>query len=301
MDRFDTLRVFVRVAEAKSFTKAAAQLGLPRSTVSTAIQALETRVGQHLLHRTTRMVSLTADGEAFLQRCSRLLADLEETENLFRKVGSPSGRLRVTLPSRIGHLIVVPALPAFIERNPDLTIELRSTDRRHDLVEDDIDCAIRVGSTNDQQLISRPLGELAILNCASPAYLKKFGTPRRPADLDRHQIIGFIPGSTTAPEPWTYVHRGETISLNLRPRLSTDDANDYVAAATAGLGLIQVPMYDVKTLLARKQLVEVLPTARAEAMPISLVYPKRRHLSRRLQAFVDWVTPLLTAELGLVA
>lgn len=291
----------MRVAEARSFTKAAAQLGLPRSTVSTAVQTLESRVGQQLLQRTTRTVSLTADGEAFLQRCMRLLSDLEETENLFRKTGSPSGRLRVTVPSRIGHLIIAPALPAFLSRNPGLTVELRSTDRRRDLVEDDIDCALRVGEANEEQLIRRSLGKLVILNCASPGYLEKFGTPRRPADLERHKMVGFIPGSASVPEPWTYVHRGETFSLELNFAMATDNADDYIAAASAGLGLIQVPAYDVKLHLARKQLVEVLPAARAEPMPVSLVYPKRRHLSQRLQTFVEWVMPILTSKLALAA
>lgn len=299
MDRFDTFRAFVRVAEARSFTKAATQLGVPRSTVSTAIQTLEARIGQRLLHRTTRMVSLTSDGEAFLLRCSRLLSDLEEAENLFRRTSAPSGHLRVTVPSRIGHLIVVPALPKLLERNPGLTIEIRSTDRRRALAEDDIDCAIRAGEANDDQLISRRLGELAILNCASPAYLRKFGTPRTPADLARHRMVGYIPGSATGPEPWSFVRRGAVVSLDLMAVMTTDNANDYIAAAVAGLGLIQVPAYDVKQLLARKQLVEVLPTARAEAMPIALVYPKRLHLSRRLQAFVEWVTPILMSELAL--
>ncbi len=301
MDRFDTIRIFVRVAEARSFTKAAEQLGVPRSTVSTAVQALESRVGQHLLHRTTRIVSLTADGEAFLQRCTRLLSDLEETENLFRRTGSLSGRLRVTVPSRIGHLVIVPALPVFLDRNPGLSIELRSTDRRQDLVEDDIDCAIRVGDVNDEHLIYRSLGRLVIVNCASPGYLKKFGTPRRPSDLERHRVVGFIAGSATVPEPWTYVQRGETISLDLTYAMATDNANDYIAAAIAGLGVIQVPAFDVKTHLARRQLVEVLPAARAEPMPVALVYPRRRHLSQRLQAFVEWVTPILSSKLALAA
>ena len=299
MDRFDSFRIFVRVAEARSFTKAAAQLGVPRSTVSTAVQALEARVGQRLLHRTTRTVGLTTDGEVFLQRCFRLLSDLEETENLFRKGARPSGRIRVTVPSRIGHLIVVPALPDFLERHPGLRIEILSTDRRRDLIEEDIDCAVRVGSDSGDQLISRPLGKLTIVYCSSPAYLKKHGVPRRPDVLQRHRVVGFIPGSATAPEPWTYVHKGETISLELSTAMTTNDANDYIAAAVAGLGLIQIPAFDVEQLIARKQLVEVLPTARAPAMSISLVYPKQRHLSQRVQAFVEWVIPLLIKELDL--
>ena len=298
MDRFETFRIFVRVAEAQSFTKAATRLGIPRSTVSTAVQELEARVGQRLLHRTTRTVSLTVDGESFLARCSQLLSDLDEAENLFRN-GSPlAGKLRVSVPTRIGHLVVTPALPRFLEQNPAVAIELISTDRRLDLIEDDIDCAVRVGEASDNRHVVQMLGELPIVNCASPGYLKERGTPRRPADLSRHTMVGFIPGSGSHSEPWTYRHRGAMQSADLPAIFSTDDAESYIAAAVAGLGLIQVPGYDVRAQLAKRQLVEVLPNARPPSMPLAIVYPKRRHLSRRLQAFIAWLTPLMTSKLS---
>lgn len=299
MDRFETFRIFVRVAEAQSFTKAGAQLGIPRSTVSTAVQDLEARVGQRLLHRTTRAVSLTVDGEALLARCTRLLSDLDDAENLFRNESAPSGKLRVTVPTRIGHLVVTPALPGFLERNPGITIELASTDRRRDLAEDDIDCAVRVGETGDDRHVVQKLGELAIINCASPGYLKAHGTPRRPADLSKHTMVGFIPGSAIHAEAWTWRHQATDHSADLPTTFSTDDAETYIAAAIAGLGLIQVPAYDVRTLLTKRQLVEVLPNARPPDMPLAIVYPKRRHLSRRLQAFVAWLAPLLKSQLEL--
>lgn len=251
-----------------------------------------------LLHRTTRKVSLTVDGEAFLQRCVQLLDDLEDAENLFRKGGSTAGRLRVTMPTRIGHLIVAPALPSFFESHPDITIELTSTDSVRDLIEDDIDCAIRVGETSDDRLAARALGTLPIANCASPAYLQKYGTPRRPADLARHLAVNYVRSSTARPEPWTFLYKGEVQSMSMAAQVSTNDAETYIAAALAGLGLIQVPAYDVKAMLAAKRLIEVLPHARAPEMPICLLYPKRRHLSQRLRVFTDWVTHLLKTELA---
>lgn len=299
MDRFDTFRIFLRVAEAESFTKAAAQLQVPRSTVSTAIQDLEGRVGMRLLHRTTRKVSLTVDGEAFLQRCIQLLDDLEETENLFRKGNATAGRLRVTLPTRIGHLVVAPALPRFLKMHPDIAIEVLSTDGFRDLIEDDIDCAIRVGVPRDDRLVLRNLGKLAIINCASPGYLQQHGTPRAPTDLQRHRMVQFLPSQTGRPEPWTFMQKGTEQTVHISAAVSTDNAETYIAAAVAGLGLIQIPAYDVKALLAAKRLVEVLPNARAASMQVSLLYPKRRHLSRRLQAFVDWIIPVLKSDLAL--
>jgi LysR family transcriptional regulator for bpeEF and oprC len=301
VDRFDSFRIFVRVAEAASFTKAAMQLALPRSTVSTAVLELESRVGMRLLNRTTRSVSLTVDGEAFLQRCVELLDDLEDTENLFRKGGPTAGRLRITTPTRIAHLLVAPALPRFFAAHPGITVDLTSTDSVRDLIEDDIDCAIRVGATDDDRLAVRSLGALPIINCASPAYLQKYGIPRRPADLARHLAINYIRSSTGRPELWTFLHKGELESMSMAAQVSTDDAETYIAAALAGLGLIQVPAYDVRALLTTKRLVEVLPHHRAPSMPISIAYPKRRHLSQRLRVFVDWVTDLLKKEIALTA
>jgi LysR family transcriptional regulator for bpeEF and oprC len=299
MDKFDSFRIFVRVAEAGSFTKAAEQLGVPRSTVSAAVMALEARVGTQLLNRTTRRVSLTVDGGAFFQRCQKLLADLEETETLFRQETPPAGKLRVTMPSRIGRLIIAPALPTFFELNPQISLDFYATDAVRDLVQDDIDCAIRVGESNDERLIEVALGELNIVNCASPAYLEKFGLPRRVSDLSAHRAVQYRSSLIGGVEPWTYVDKGKLQAVDLPSIVSTDDAETYIASALAGLGLIQIPAYDVQEHLDRRELIEVLPTMRAPSMPISLVYPQRRHLSLRLQSFIEWVTPVLLARLSL--
>lgn len=178
MDRIDLFRIFARVVECSSFTRAADTLGVPRSSVSAAVQELEGRVGVRLLHRTTRKVSPTQEGVALYERCQRVVADVEDTENLFRQTeAQPSGKLRIDVPGRIGRLIIAPALPEFLERYPQIDIDLGVTDRAVNLVEDGVDCVVRVGPLSDSGLISRPIGKLPLINVASPAYLKRHGTP----------------------------------------------------------------------------------------------------------------------------
>lgn len=298
MDRVDLFRIFTRVAEAGSFTHAAHTLGLPRSSVSAAIQELEARLGTRLLNRTTRRVALTADGEAFYARAQNLLADFEETEGLFRQSGAtPSGRIRVDLPGRVGRLIVAPALPAFLAAYPGIDIELGVRDRAVDLVEDGIDCALRVGPLADSGLIARRLGELELINVASPGYLAAHGTPETPSDLDRHHAVAYASPTTGRVEPWEWIDNGQVLTRSLRARLTVNSAEALIAGALAGLGLIQIPAYDVADHIAGGRLIEVMPEHRAEPLPVSLVYPHRRQLSHRLRAFLDWLVPVL--ELGL--
>ncbi len=176
MDRIDLFRVFTRVVECSNFTRAADTLGMPRSSVSAAVQELENRVGTRLLNRTTRRVTTTQDGAAFYERCLRLMADMDETENLFRSSAfAAAGTLRIEMPGRIGRLIVAPALPAFLEAHPQIDIEMGATDRPVDLIEERIDCALRVGTLKESELIARPIGELALINVASPTYLARHG------------------------------------------------------------------------------------------------------------------------------
>ncbi|HWV79844.1 MAG TPA: LysR family transcriptional regulator [Hyphomicrobiaceae bacterium] len=294
MDRIDLFRIFVRVAECASFTQAAQTLGLPRSSVSTAVQDLETRMGARLLNRTTRRVSLTHDGTAFYDRCLRLLADIEETEGLFRKSSEHlGGRLRVDVPGRIGRLIIAPELPDFLSRFPAIKIELGVTDRAVNLVEDNVDCAIRVGALGDSTLIARRISDLKLINCASPAYLQAHGVPRTPDDLDRHHAVLYASPSTGRAEDWEWCDKGELHTRPMHANVTVNGAEAYIACALAGLGLIQIPAYDVRDYLASGALVEVMPEHRAPPLPMTLLYPHRRHLSRRLQIFIEWVVPLL--------
>lgn len=294
MDRIDLFRVFVRVVECANFTRAAGLLGMPRSSVSAAVIELESRVGARLLHRTTRKVSPTHDGAAFYQRCLRVIADVEETETLFRQGNAkPSGKLRVDLPSRIGRLIVAPALPAFLDAYPEIEIDLGVTDRAVDLIEDSVDCVLRVGPLSDSGLIARPLGVLPLINVASPIYLSRHGIPQTPGDLSRHLAVNYASPSTGRVAPWEWLEEGVPNSLPMRGRVTANNAEAYIACCLAGLGLIQIPAYDVWPHLAAGELIELMPQHRAEPLPMTILYPHRQHLSRRVQIFADWLEALL--------
>ncbi|MDN7676468.1 LysR family transcriptional regulator [Burkholderia oklahomensis] len=298
MDRIDLFRVFARVVECANFTRAADTLGMPRSSVSAAIQELEGRVGARLLNRTTRKVTPTQDGAALYERCLRLIADVEETENLFRhSIVGPSGTLRVDMPGRIGRLIVAPALPEFLDQYPQISIDLGVTDRVVNLIEERVDCVLRVGTLSDSGLVARAIGDLPLVNVASPAYLARHGVPRTPADLARHQPINYASPSSGRIAPWEWVE-GDTVKrLALRARVSVNSAEAYIACCLSGLGLIQIPAYDVDAHLRAGELVEVLPGHRAAPMPMTLLYPHRQHLSRRFQVFADWLEALLRAKI----
>lgn len=299
MDRIDRFRVFVRVVDAASFTRAAAALGLPRSSVSAAVADLEERVGARLLHRTTRKVAPTQDGVAFYERCLRLIEDVAETEELFRRDGrKPSGKLRVDVPGRIGRLLVAPALPTFLDEYPDIEIDLGVTDRAVDLVEESADCVLRVGQLSDSGLIARPIAKLTLINVASPVYIARHGAPRTPDDLSGHFAINYASPSTGRSEPWEWME-GETARvLAMRSRVTVNSAEAYIACCLAGMGLIQIPVYDVADHLEAGDLVEVMRDCRARPMPMTLLFPHRRHLSRKTQAFADWLERLLKDRLA---
>ncbi|WP_322013560.1 LysR family transcriptional regulator [Paraburkholderia sp. J12] len=299
MDRIELFRVFARVVECANFTRAADTLGLPRSSVSAAVQELEGRVGARLLHRTTRSVSLTQDGAALYERCLRLIADVEETENLFRQTAvGPSGRLRVDVPGRIGRLVVAPALPAFLAAWPKIDIELGTTDRAVNFVEERIDCALRVGALHDSSMIARPIGNLTLINVASSGYLARHGTPRTPADLAAHWAVQYASPSSGRIAPWEWREGETTRTMAVPGRVTVNNAEAYIACCLAGLGLIQIPAYDVQTHLRAGELVEVLGTQRAAPMPMTLLYQHRQHLSRRLQVFAEWLEALLGERLA---
>ena len=294
MDRIEQLHIFARVAHSGSFTQAADQLGLPRATVSLAVQQLESRLGTRLLARTTRRVALTQDGQALLERAQALVADMQELEQQFRPQGGAlSGRLRVDMPSRIARRLVAPALPGFFALHPGVEVELGSSDRAVDLVQEGVDLALRVGTPPASSLVARPLGQLRMVNCASPDYLARCGTPRSPQDLARHQAVNYASPTSGRVEPWEWQQAGQVHTLVLPGSVAVNNAETYIACCLAGLGLIQVPAFDVREHLQSAELVEVLPDWPAPAMPMQLLYPHRRHLSRRLQVFSQWLAEVL--------
>lgn len=300
MDRFDQYRIFVQIAEMGSFIKAAHALELPRASVSAAIQQLEAQVGTRLLNRTTRKVHLTADGAQLLERVRPLLSDLENIDLMFQtSERQVSGQLRIDVPSRIARRLIAPALPALLRRHPRLRLVLGSTDRAVDLVQEGVDCAVRVGTLQNTSLVVRPLGKIGLINCANPAYLRNWGVPAQPDDLDRgHWMVGYASPTTGRELPWEYLSDdGVEHAVTIPSQVVTNNAESYIACCRAGLGLIQIPRYDVQHLLDAGELVEVMPAYRPAAMPVSLLYPHRRQRSRRLTVFLDWFEELIDAHL----
>ncbi|MES2009702.1 MAG: LysR family transcriptional regulator [Pseudomonadota bacterium] len=300
MDRFDQYRVFVQVAEMGSFIKAANALELPRASVSAAIQQLEIQVGARLLHRTTRQVRLTADGTQLLERIRPLLADVDDIDQLFQaNQRQVAGRLKVDVPSRIARRLIAPALPGLLRRHPHLQLALGSADRSIDLVREGVDCAVRIGNLHDSSLVVRPLGKIALINCASPKYLREHGSPEHPDELSNgHWAVGYASPTSGRELPWEYMAAdGRELASNVPSRVVVNNAESYIACCRSGLGLIQIPRFDVQHMLDAKALVEVMPLHRAAPMPVSILYPHRRQRSRRLAVFVEWFEELMRVYL----
>lgn len=297
MDHLAALKVFVRVAESGSFSRAAEDLGLPRASVSTAVQAVEARAGTRLLNRTTRRVALTADGLAFLERAHRLLDEAEELDGLFRQGDDRvKGGLKVSLPERLATHVLIPALPAFLARYRGLRLELSVTDRFVDLIAGGVDCVIRGGELPDSALVGRRLGTLVQGTFASPAYLAALGTPRVPDDLAGHRLIGYVSPSAAGTDFSWEGRQGETVrTLALSGSVAVDNAEAQVACALAGLGLIQVPVHGMRSLVAVGRMVEVLAAFRPPPLPMTVLYPHRRHRSPKVVAFIAWVETVLAA------
>lgn len=297
MDRLDQYRVFVRVAEMGSFIRAAHALERPRASVSAAIQQLEAQMGVRLLHRTTRRVRLTADGEQLLERVRGLLAEVDDIDQLFQaSQRQVSGRLVVDVPSRIARRLIAPALPGLLRQHPRLQLLLGSSDSAIDLVREGVDCAVRIGALHDSGLAVRPLGHIALINCASPAYLQEHGEPLHPHDLlQGHWAVGYASPRTGRELPWEAGADGEALALP--SRVVANNAESYIACCQAGLGLMQIPRFDVQHLLDAGALREVLAEHRPAAMAVSLVYPHRRQRSRRLAVFLDWFEALMRPHL----
>ena len=301
MNPLDAMLAFARVAELASFTQAATSLGLPKASVSTSVQRLEEMLGTRLLHRTTRRVELTQDGRAFYERCRDLLADMEELQTMFRPAHEAlSGRLRVDMSLGVARQVVVPRLPEFLAAHPQLEVELSSTDRRVDLVREGFDCVLRVGPLSDSTLVARPLGHYVQKNFASPEYLARHGVPRTLADLAQHRLVHYMPTLGGKPMGFEYVDAasGEARSLPMAGALTVNNSEAYEAACLAGLGLIQAPEVGLAPMVAAGRLVEVMPELRAPPLPVSLLYANRRHLPKRVQAFMNWVAQVMKPYLA---
>jgi DNA-binding transcriptional LysR family regulator len=295
MDRIQAMRVFMRIVERGSFSQAARDLQMPRPTVTHTIQELETVLGTRLLERTTRHVTPTLDGKAYYERCVRLIDELEDMESAFRR-SSPHGLLRVDLQGTLARHFVLPALPEFVTRYPDIELRLSEGDRMVDLVPEGIDCALRAGELKDSSLISRRVAALEQVTCASPEYLAQHGVPRSLKDLAAHRMVHYVSSSTGQPHPLLFLEAGEARHVSLAGTLTVTGAEIYTGAAIAGFGLIQVPRYRIEEQLKNGLLRVVLPDLAPPPMPVSVVYAHSRHLSPRLRVFVDWIHEIFAAS-----
>ena len=300
MNPLDRMQIFARVAELSSFTQAAQVLGLPKASASLAVQQLEAHLGTRLLHRTTRRVQLTQDGQAFYERCKDLLDDVDELQAMFQQPDGTAlrGRVRIDMSTGIARQLVLPALPDLLARHPLLEVELSSTDRRVDLVREGFDCVIRVGPVAEPGLVARPLGLVRVATCASPGYLARKGPPQSLADLAQHDLVHYV--STLGTKSAGFETMGDDGSPQFHPmagRVTVNSAEAYLGACAAGLGLIQAPLLGVRELIDRGLLVEVLPHHPAPPMPVTLIYPHRRHLPQRVRVVMDWLAAVVQAHL----
>jgi len=288
MDRIDAMRLFTRIVERRSFSLAAQDFGLPRSSVSETVRQLEARLGVRLLQRTTRQVSPTLDGEAYHRRCLSILNEIEEAEGAFTGA-KPRGLLRIDVHGTLARHFLMPGLPGFLADYPDLRVHIGEGDRLVDAIREGVDCVVRVGKPQDSTMIGRKIADLPQVTLASPDYLKTYGVPADPGVLEGHRMVGFVSSATGALLPLDFRVGSETRSVTLPVTVSVSGAEIMKEAARQGLGLIQVPRYSLEEDLASGALVEILSDFPPESLPVYVLYPHSRQLSPRVRVFIDWL------------
>lgn len=297
MDKLQAMATFMRVVEARSFSKAAETLSMPRSTVTTVVKNLEAHLGAPLLRRSTRSLSLTEAGERYYASCQAIFADIASAEGQVLPHGkAPRGRVRADMPGVIGRAIVLPRLSEFEARYPDIELVLGMSDRPADLIFEGIDCAVRTGALADSTLVARRVGELNWLTCASPRYLKQHGEPIAPSELSNHRVINYVSNVTGRPFEWRFRTGNENVSMTMPSRFSVNETDAYVQCALEGLGLIQLSEFAVSAYLRSGRLKEVLAGARSTPVPVSVVYPKNQ-VTTAVRTFVDWIVDILKSAL----
>ncbi|MGH8213006.1 MAG: LysR family transcriptional regulator [Rhodanobacteraceae bacterium] len=295
MEDFSAISSFVRVVEAKSFRAAAAQLEMTPSGVSRAVSRLEEQIGVRLLFRSTRALRLTDDGESFYQRCKDILADFgEAVEALGYARVKPQGKLRVAVNVSIGRAALIPNLADFESRYPDVRLELAMSDRNIGLIEEGIDCAIRMGELEDSNLIARKLGYYSNVLCASPEYLARHGTPASIEDLKRHKCVNYIYPTNGRAYQWQFDGPDGPFSLDVDAHLLINDGESVIQAAMAGLGIIQIPHWLAAAPISKGKLTVIMQDTISTGSPVWIVYPQKKHLSARVHAFIDWVQELFS-------
>jgi DNA-binding transcriptional LysR family regulator len=287
MDRLDAMRLFTRIVERRSFTEAAHDIGVPRSTVTTVIRQLEERLGVRLLQRTTRTVRPTLDGEAYYRRCLAILDDIEDAEGAFSGA-EPKGMLRIDVQGTLARHFLLPGLPAFFSRYPDIELSMSESDRWIDPVQEGVDCVLRYGALPDSDHIARRVAVLDRLTCAAPSYLERFGVPAGIDDLHAHRVVGLRSLTTGNLASLDFMIDGAVRSVVATATLSVTGTESYLKGLQLGLGLAQVPRFHVERDLASGRLIEVLTKTPPPSAPVSLLYPRSRQLSPRVRVFLDW-------------
>jgi DNA-binding transcriptional LysR family regulator len=288
MDRFDAIEAFVAVAHSNGFAPAARRLGLSTSAITRHVAALEERLGVRLLNRTTRAVSLTDAGHRFLERGRRILAALDEAEQMAESErGEPTGRLAVTAPQVFGRLHVAPLICEFMTRHPKITAELLLSDRMANLVEDGIDVAIRIGNLTDSSDIARKVGAVRRVLVASPDYLSRKGVPDSAAKLIEHRLISFTP--ITPADHWRFWHAGKHEDVAVQPSYVTNSADAAIWHATQNGGLTMALSYQVADHVRDGRLVVVMADLEPPPYPVQIAYPSSRLLSLKVRSFVEEV------------
>lgn len=296
MDRFDAMQAFVRVVETGSFTKAAATLHMSKTTVTQLVQQLEARLRVRLLNRTTRKVNVTADGAAYYERVVRLLVDMDDAETSLSSASmTPRGRLRVDVPSPLARMLLIPALPGFFARYPEIQLTVGVSDRIVDIIGENVDCVVRGGEITVQSLVARHVGDLKLGIYAAPSYLQRFGTPVHPRELEegRHNTVGFLWFRTGKALPYAMQRGEERMEAHGRSQLMVDDGNAYLAAGLAGLGIIWLPQYMARPHLASGELLPLFEDWQMTPMPMYLAFPPNRHVSAKVRVFIDWMIELM--------
>ena len=300
MNPLDRMQIFARVAQLSSFTQAAQVLGIPKASASLAVQQLEAQLGTRLLHRTTRRVQLTQDGQAYFERCKDVLDDVDELQTMFHQPEGTAlrGRVRIDMSTGIARHMVLPRLPELLQRHPQLEVEVSSTDRRVDLVREGFDCVIRVGPVAEPGLVARPLGQVRVATCASPAYLARLGTPHTLQDLATHELVHYVSTLGTRSAGFEVQEGDATTFFFFFFRVKVNSAEAYLGACLAGLGLIQVPLLGAQDLVEQGLLVPVLAQHPPPPMPVTLLYAHRRYLPQRVRVVMDWLAAVVQAKLG---
>src|SRR6478735_5683281 len=297
MDRLEAMRLFTRVVDRRSFTQAAHDLDIPRSTATQVIQQLENRLGVRLLQRTTRTVMPTLDGEAYYRRCLAILDDIEDADSAFR-CAVPKGTLRVEVQGTVARHFIMPGLPQFFANYPDIEIAMSESDRWVDVVREGVDCVLRYGALPDSDLVARTVTTLERITCAAPAYLERYGCPQTPDDLASHRAVGLRSLTSGALAPFEFVLPQGLVRMEVAAPLSVTGTEGYLDGVRLGLGLAQMPVFHVERDIAEGRLRRILPEYPVPGGPVSVLYPRSRQLSPRVRVFIDWIVQRFSPSVG---